>query len=146
MQERAVETVLLRHAHRLRPDGVAAHRSTSHVRVRFNSRAHAELVRHRTRGRDLDARHAALGYWRTDGQRVPADSNECKEARCRALHGLLHVLADVSHLRLRLTIGDIAGAAGSYVRCCVPQAHGGNVFGSNHNIERVRSGWNGTIR
>ena len=140
MQERAVEAVLLSQVHRVRPYGGAVHRTASYGRVRFDSRAHAELMRRRARGGDLDTCHAALGHGRTDSHRVPPDANKGKEARCRALHGLLHVLAEVSHLRLRLAVGEIAGAGASYVRCCVSQAHGGSVFGSNHNMERVRSG------
>ena len=104
-----------------------------------------KLVRPRTCGGDLDARHAALGNGRSDGQRMTPDSDECKKARGGTLHGFLHVLAEMAHLGLRGTVGEIAGASWSCVRCGVSKAYGRYVFSSNQDMERVRSGCQGRV-
>ena len=144
VQERAIETAfLLSYVHWVRPYG-SAMSSELRVspygrrgRVRHNCRAHSDL-RRRWPSSDLDAGEAALRNGRSDGHRVPAESDQGKEAGSRTLDRLLHVLAEMAHLRLRLAAGEIAGAR-SCVRCCVSHANGGGIMGSHHN-ERVGSG------
>jgi len=45
------------------------------------------------------------------GRGAVTGSDEREQARGGTLHGLLHVLAEMVHLGLRLIIGEIAGGA-----------------------------------
>jgi hypothetical protein len=140
VQERAIEAVLLGHVHRVRPYGGALatrHRTAWCGRIRLDGRAESDLVRHGPRGGDLDAGDAALGNGCSDGHRVLADSDQGKKAGSRTLDGLLHVLAEVAHLRLWLTDGEIVGA-GACVHCCVSHADGGGVLRCHQDMQRVR--------
>ena len=117
VQERAIETViLLRHVHWVRPYGSAVwnaspcgsalasgHRTASHGRVRHNCWAQSDLGR-RGSSSDLDAGDAALGNGCSDGHCVLAESDQGKDAGGHTLDGLLHVLAEMVYLRLRLDL------------------------------------------
>ena len=67
-------------------------------RVRHNCRAHSDL-RRRWPSSDLDAGEAALWNGRSDGHRVPVESDQGKEAGSCTLDCLLHVLAEMARLR-----------------------------------------------
>ena len=56
---------------------------------------------------------------------MPPDSDECKQVQGGSLQGPLHVLAEMMHLGLQVTVGGIAGASWSCVRCGVSKAYEG---------------------
>jgi hypothetical protein len=80
---------------------------------------------------------AALGHGQSDRH----EPIKRKQARgSTTLHSLLHVLAEMAHLGLRVTVGEIDGAGRYHVQC---SAYGGYILGSNHGMGRVCSGKTG---
>ena len=73
---------------------------------------------------------------------MPPDSDESKQARGGSPQGPLHLLAEMMHLGLRVTVGEITGASWSCVRCGVSKAYGGSSSrgdgGEVINIEVMR--------
>ena len=73
---------------------------------------------------------------------IPPFTDESKQARGGSLQGPLHVLAEMMHLGLRVTVGEITGASWSCVRCGVSKAYGGSSSrgdgGEVINIEAMR--------
>ena len=152
VQEQAIEmALLLSYEHWLRPYGstmasrpwnaspygralVSGHRTASHRRVWHDCRAHSNL-RWRWPSSDLDVGEAALWNGCSDRHRVPTKSDRGKKAGGHTLDCLLHILAEMAHLRLRLAVREIAGAR-SCICCCVSHANGGGIMGCHHN-ERV---------
>ena len=110
---------------------VSGHRTASHRWVRHDCQAHSNL-RWRWPSSDLDVGEAALWNGCSDGHRVPPKSDRGKKAGGCTLDCLLHILAEMVHLRLWLAIGEIAGAR-SCVRCCMSHVNGGGIMGCHHN-------------
>ena len=57
---------------------------------------------------------------------MPPDSDESKQAQGGSLQGPLHVLAEMMHLGLQVTIGEIAGASWSCIRCGISKTYEGS--------------------
>jgi hypothetical protein len=86
---------------------------------------------------DVDPSDAAVEYGRGDGQGGTTNPNGGEEAGGCALNGFLHVLTEMTHLgRLGILPNN-----GLRMRSSIAQADGGELGSSDHDIERIGSGY-----
>lgn len=86
---------------------------------------------------DVDPSDTAFEYGRGDGQGGTINPNDGEEAGGCALNGLLHVLTEMTHLG-RLGIPPNSGLR---MRSSMAQADGGELGSSDHDIQRIGSGY-----